>query len=172
MKVRDVKNSLKKAFHGYVAAGIILVLVAVLLLATIAPWGTAIGYIAFAAGVVGLFCFAMAWVKYDEKKKLEKETAVPAPAPAPAPVTPAPAPAPVAPVAPAPTPAPVAPAAPARRTRATLKAEQDAADDQLVEAELAFRDAEKRDDEAKAALAEYEAILAAAKARRAARPTP
>lgn len=51
-------------------------------------------------------------------------------------------------------------------TKKSIQACVDAADDFLVDAELLFRAAEKASDEAAKKMAEYEALLAAAKARR------
>ena len=112
-KIKKIENRM----GAYIFIGIILVAVSVVVLCTFGPFGTLLGYIAFAAGAIGMFSFWRGFCKYLDKKELEKASSAPA----------TPTPAPTAPAAPAtPTPAPTAPAAPATPTPAQTTPEASA----------------------------------------------
>lgn len=103
-------KKLEAKMGGYIFAGIILFAVAIVLLCTIGPFGTVLGYVAFAVGALGLLSFWRGYCKYLDKKELQKanaesapaESAAPATAPAASAESAAPPTAPTDPVAPEP----------------------------------------------------------------------
>ena len=178
--VADKIKSLKNKIATRAGLGVLLIVAAAVAMGTIAPIGTAFGWIAIGALVVGIVVLWMAWTPAEELNKLKKSQQVQATGQAqqtsaqptdpatPAQQTPAQPVAQVDPDDPFAVAEALFAAKPARVTARVIRARKEATEEAMLRADELLSKAEAWEDEVVRAENARRAALARAQARRAA----